>query len=108
MKEKIQVWVEGLSEEKTATKRELVLGAAVCALAGMVAGMLIAKVATGWNWSFSFASNNGNNNTNGGEISGAASAESDLSGKGKCRKGKKACKRAHCEEENGAQEAEKE
>ncbi|MDE5819865.1 MAG: hypothetical protein K2N41_07685 [Lachnospiraceae bacterium] len=62
MKEKMKVWMEELTEETTVTKRELALGAAVCALAGMVVGMLIAKMATGW--SFSIMSNNGNNNGN--------------------------------------------
>ena len=62
MKEKMKVWMEELTEETTVTKRELALGAAVCALAGMVFGMLIAKMATGW--SFSIMSNNGNGNGN--------------------------------------------
>lgn len=62
MKEKMKVWMEELTEETTVTKRELALGAAVCALAGMVVGMLLAKMATGW--SFSIMSNNGNGNGN--------------------------------------------
>lgn len=89
MKEKWNHWVEGLNEETTMTKRELTLVAAVCALAGMVVGMLAAKIATGWSWSFSFASNNGNNNTNGGEINGAACAKADgPDKKKKCKKEK--------------------
>lgn len=62
MKEKMKVWMEELTQETTVTKRELVLGAAVCALAGMVVGMLLAKMATGW--SFSILSNNGNGSGN--------------------------------------------
>lgn len=54
--------MEKLAETTTITKRELVLGAAVCTLAGMVTGMLVAKMATGWNWSFSLGSGNCSNN----------------------------------------------
>lgn len=64
MKEKMEVWMEGLNEETTVTKRELALGAAVCALAGMVVGIAFAKMATGWSWSLSIMSNNGNDNGN--------------------------------------------
>lgn len=85
MKEKMKVWMEKMTEETTVTKRELALGAAVCALAGMVVGILLAKVATGW--SLSIMSNNGNN-------SGNDNGNYNPSGDGECApKGKKPCKK---------------
>lgn len=88
MKEKMEAWMEGLTEETTVTKRELALGAAVCALAGMVVGMLLAKMATGWSWSLSIMSNNGNENgnDNGNYIPGGCEGESLPQGKKKCKK----------------------
>jgi hypothetical protein len=64
MKEKMEVWMQKLTEETTVTKRELALGAAVCTLAGMVVGILIARVTNGLSWSLSIMSNNGNDNGN--------------------------------------------
>lgn len=54
--------MENLTEETTLKKRELALGAAVCVLLGMVTGMLIAKMATGW--SINLGSGNGCGNQN--------------------------------------------
>lgn len=89
MKEKMKVWMEELTEETTVTKRELALGAAVCALAGMVVGMLLAKMATGW--SFSILSNNGNGSGNdNGNDNGNYNSDS---GEDACEpKDKKKCK----------------
>ncbi|MCM1538970.1 MAG: hypothetical protein NC254_11315 [bacterium] len=64
MKEKMELWMERLTEETTVTKRELALLAAVCTLVGMVVGMLLAKMATGWTWSLNIMSNNGNDSGN--------------------------------------------
>lgn len=97
MKEKMEVWLEELNEETTLTKRELALGAAVCALVGMVIGMLLAKMATGWSWSLSIMSNNGNENgnDNGNYIPGGCEGELLQQGKKKCKK-KKACGEKQC------------
>lgn len=98
MKEKMKVWMEELTEETTVTKRELALGAAVCTLAGMVAGILIAKMATGWSWSLSIMSNNGNDN---GNDNGNYNPGSE----GECaRRDKKKCKKSACSKEKACAE----
>lgn len=61
---KLNETLEKLAETTIVTKRELVLGAAACALAGMVTGMLVTKVVTGW--SINLCSGNGNGNDNRG------------------------------------------
>lgn len=96
MKEKMKVWMEELTEETTVTKRELVLGAAVCALAGMVVGMLLAKMATGW--SFSILSNNGNGS---GNDNGNDNGNYNSDGvENACEpKDKKKCKKSACKKE---------
>lgn len=77
--------MEKLAETTTVTKRELVLGAAACTLAGMVVGMLVAKMATGWSWSLNLGSGNGSNNQNvGNDNQGAATLED--AGEKKCKK----------------------
>lgn len=98
MKEKWNAWMQELTEETTVTKRELALGAAVCALSGMVAGILIAKITNGLSWSLSIMSNNGNDNgnnngNNNGNYDTGDSVEPDSEqSRDACRK-KKCCKK---------------
>lgn len=94
MKEKMKVWMEELTEETTVTKRELALGAAVCALAGMVVGILLAKMATGWSWSLSIMSNNGNGNGNDNGNYNPDGVEDACE-----PKDKKKCKKSACKKE---------
>ena len=76
--------MEKLAETTTITKRELLLGAATCTLAGMVVGMLVAKMATGWSWSLNLGSGNGSNNQNvGNGNQGEATLEDAGEKKGK-------------------------
>jgi len=86
--------MEKLAETTTITKRELLLGATTCTLAGMVVGMLVAKMATGWSWSLNLGSGNGSNNQNvGNGNQGEATLEDageKKDKKRKCRKNKKA------------------
>lgn len=86
--------MEKLAETTTITKRELLLGATTCTLAGMVVGMLVAKMATGWSWSLNLGSGNGSNNQNvGNGNQGEATLEDageEKDKKRKCRKNKKA------------------
>lgn len=94
MKEKWEAWMEGLTEETTVTKRELALGAAVCALAGMVVGILIAKITNGLSWSLSIMSNNGNDNgNNNGNYDTGTGADADLKQDTEACKKKKCCKK---------------
>ncbi len=85
--------MEKLAETTTITKRELVLGAATCTLAGMVVGMLVAKMATGWSWSLNLGSGNGSNNQNVGNGNQGEACLEDAGEKKdkkrKCRKNKK-------------------
>lgn len=94
MKEKWNAWMQELTEETTVTKRELALGAAVCALAGMVAGILIAKITNGLSWSLSIMSNNGNDNgnNNGNYDTGDSVGPDSEQNRDACRK-KKCCKK---------------
>ncbi len=94
VKEKMEVWMQKLTEETTVTKRELALGAAVCTLAGMVVGILIAKVTNGLSWSLSIMSNNGNDNGNhnGNYDTGCGENSEPNQDKNDCKK-KKCCKK---------------
>lgn len=85
--------MEKLAQTTNVTRRELVLGAAACTFGGMVVGMLVAKMATGWNWSLNLGSGNGSGNQNNGNGNQAEPASGDTSvgkacKKQKCRKKK--------------------
>ena len=69
--------MEKLAQTTNVTRRELVLGAAACTFGGMVVGMLVAKMATGWSWSLNLGSGNGSGNQNNGNGNQAEPASGD-------------------------------
>lgn len=71
MKEKWEIFKATLTEEKTMTKKELLLTMAVCVLGGLVVGML-----TSPRKHVNIGSNNGSNNQdNNNNNTGSVSAE---------------------------------
>ena len=80
--------MEKLAQATTVTGRELVLGAAACTFGGMVVGMLVAKMATGWSWSLNLGSGNGSGNQNNGQGNQTETALGNTSAKKTCKKQK--------------------
>lgn len=91
--------MEKLAQTTNVTRRELVLGAAACTFGGMVVGMLVARMATGWSWSLNLGSGNGSGNQNNGNGNQTEPALGNTSAKKTCKK-QKCRKRKEIEKES--------
>ena len=72
MTEKVKVFWKSLDRRIIVSQRELVLGMAVCALAGIVVGAVLTPKK-----SISIGSNNGNNSGNGTTVSADTGADGE-------------------------------